>query len=42
MSSAFPEEKCPECFHYSAPVKKYGEWYIRSHRRKVKDDYADS
>jgi hypothetical protein len=31
-SSAFPEEKCPQCDFYGSPVQKYGEWYMRSHK----------
>ena len=25
------EEKCPECERYLVPIKKYGEWQVRSH-----------
>ncbi len=42
-STAFPEVECSEegCFHYAAPVKKYGEYYVRSHRKVATDPYPE-
>lgn len=40
-STAFPEVKCPCCHYYAAPVKKYGEHQIRSHRAVKTDPYPE-
>jgi hypothetical protein len=40
-SSAFPEVKCPFCHYWASPVKKYGDYQIRSHREVKTDPYAE-
>lgn len=32
-STAFPEVRCAECAAYLPPVERYGETFMRSHRR---------
>lgn len=39
-SSAFPEIKCSHCAAYLSPVKRYGDWQMRSHR-PVRPDALD-
>jgi hypothetical protein len=35
------EVKCPQCHYWAAPVRKYGEYQVRSHRAVATDEYGE-